>query len=207
MKIELLILLATGFFILNIYHDGKYITLIKTWKKYYQMAFYAFLGLSLYIFIKKYPGEGKHLFTHANSYVKYLPIDKDSINMISPLFGASSYLYKNMQQENVTESPQYKRMIHSGVGGGGRGQYNSTNNNNNVRASSTTTKRCVGETKKKFIASNQNWKCAGCNDQLTAWFEVDHKQRLDRGGSNHVNNLEALCRNCHGKKTSMESMI
>ena len=61
--------------------------------------------------------------------------------------------------------------------------------------------------KRIFIAANQNWKCAHCNEQLTAWFEVDHKIRLDRGGDNHVNNLEALCRNCHGKKTSIESMI
>ena len=211
MRLELLILVATGFFILNIYHDGKYITLIKTWKKYYQMAFYAFLGLSLYIFVKKYPSEGKNLFSHANSFIKYMPIDKDTTDMISPFFGASSYLYKNAGQSgygqsNIEETPQYKRMLQSG---GHNQNQNQTqgNNNNNVRASPTTTKRCVGETKKKFIAANQSWKCAHCSDQLTAWFEVDHKVRLDRGGDNHVNNLEALCRNCHGKKTSMESML
>ena len=89
-------------------------------------------------------------------------------------------------------------------GGGGQGL---SVDNNKVRDSPTTTKRCVGETKKKFIAANQNWKCSNCNDQLTAWFEVDHKIRLDRGGDNHVNNLVALCRNCHGKKTAMESML
>ena len=53
MRIEFLILLITGFIIINIYHDGKYLKMIKSWKKYYQMAFYAFFGLSLYIFIKK----------------------------------------------------------------------------------------------------------------------------------------------------------
>ena len=204
MKLELLILVATGFFILNIYHDGKYINLIKTWKKYYQMTFYAFLGLSLYIFIKKYPGESKNLLTHADKFVKYMPIDKNSADIISPFFGASSYLYKNSGQDN-TETSQYKRMINSGVGDGINMNYSV--GGNNVHASPTTTKRSVGETKKKFIAANQSWKCAHCNQQLTAWFEVDHKLRLDRGGDNHVNNLEALCRNCHGKKTSMESMI
>ena len=90
MRLELLILIITGFFILNIYQDGKYIALLKTWKKYYQMAFYAFLGISLYIFVKKYPKEGTNLFTHANKFIKYLPIDKDSADMINPLFGASS---------------------------------------------------------------------------------------------------------------------
>ena len=70
MKFELLILIVTGFFILNVYHDGKYLALVKSWKKYYQMAFYAFLGLSLFIFIRKYPHEGRNLFKHANSFVK-----------------------------------------------------------------------------------------------------------------------------------------
>ena len=71
---------------------------------------------------------------------------------------------------------------------------------------SKTTKRSVSETKKKFIASNQNWKCGECKEMLKAWFEVDHIQRLDQGGSNDVSNLVALCSNCHGKKTSMENI-
>jgi 5-methylcytosine-specific restriction endonuclease McrA len=68
------------------------------------------------------------------------------------------------------------------------------------------TKRSVSETKKKYVASNQNWKCGDCKKQLTAWFEVDHKIRLEYGGSNHVDNLVAMCRECHGKKTAMENM-
>jgi 5-methylcytosine-specific restriction endonuclease McrA len=68
------------------------------------------------------------------------------------------------------------------------------------------TKRSVSETKKKFVASRQNWKCGDCNNQLTAWFEVDHKIRLEYGGSNHIDNLVALCRECHGKKTTIENL-
>ena len=71
---------------------------------------------------------------------------------------------------------------------------------------SRTHKRSVSETKKKYIASKQNWKCKQCQQQLTAWFEVDHVKRLDQGGSNDVENLVALCRNCHGEKTSMENI-
>jgi|TARA_B110000114_G_scaffold48405_1_gene51265 5-methylcytosine-specific restriction endonuclease McrA len=67
-------------------------------------------------------------------------------------------------------------------------------------------KRSVSETKKKFVAAQQKWKCGDCGDQLTAWFEVDHKHRLDRGGNNEISNLLALCRNCHGKKTALENM-
>ena len=30
------------------------------------------------------------------------------------------------------------------------------------------TKRSVSETKKKYVASQQDWKCNGCNNQLNA---------------------------------------
>ena len=75
-----------------------------------------------------------------------------------------------------------------------------------IKSSSRTHKRSVSETKKKYIASQQNWKCNQCKQQLTAWFEVDHIKRLDQGGTNDVQNLVALCRNCHGEKTSMENI-
>jgi predicted restriction endonuclease len=75
-----------------------------------------------------------------------------------------------------------------------------------IHGSSRTHKRSVSETKKKYIASQQNWKCNHCQQQLTAWFEVDHITRLDQGGTNDVENLVALCRNCHGEKTSMENI-
>ena len=69
-----------------------------------------------------------------------------------------------------------------------------------------TTKRSVSETKKKFIAYKQNWKCGKCDKVLNAWFEVDHKTRLEYGGDNQIDNLVALCRECHGEKTAMENM-
>ena len=199
MKIELLILIGTAFFIMDIYHDGKYTKQIKAWKKYYQMAFFGFLGLSLYLFIKRYPDHSKSLFKHANGMIKYMPIDKDSADLISPLLDFSSHF---SGQDDVTNTPQYKRMMNSGGTGGGI-----TGGGTGGSVAGGRTKRCVSETKKKFVASNQNWKCAHCTTQLPAWFEVDHKIRLEHGGDNHVNNLEALCRDCHGKKTSMESML
>ena len=88
--------------------------------------------------------------------------------------------------------PLEKRILNSGVikvGSGGG-----------------TTKRCVSETKKKYVAAQQGWNCGNCKKQLPAWFEVDHKIRLDNGGSNHVDNLVALCRDCHGKKTAFENL-
>tara|TARA_Y100000389_G_scaffold67146_1_gene63377 strand:- start:3293 stop:3847 length:555 start_codon:yes stop_codon:yes gene_type:complete len=183
MKIELLVIIVTGFLVFNIYHDGKYLKMLKQWKKYYQMAFYAFLGLSLLIFLKKYPSHSKDLFSHAHSFVKFMPIDKNSSDLLSPLFKISSQKFNQFGGAN---EQSVRRIKNSGI-------------------ASTNTKRSVSETKKKYVASQQNWKCAGCSSQLNAWFEVDHKTRLEHGGDNHINNLEALCRECHGKKTAMEN--
>jgi hypothetical protein len=68
------------------------------------------------------------------------------------------------------------------------------------------TSRSVSETKKKYVASQQGWKCKKCQQPLTAWFEVDHDKRLEHGGTNELDNLSALCRNCHGEKTAMENI-
>lgn len=184
MKFELLIFGVTSFFIINTYYDGKYLAILKTWKKYYQMIGIGFIGLSLYLFIKKYPQYTKNLFNHANTFIKYMPIDKDSADIITPFLRASS-VYSNANFHNYN-TPQQKRMMNSG---------------------SNTNKRSVGETKKKFVASQQNWKCAHCQNKLEAWYDVDHKVRLEYGGSNHITNLEALCKNCHGKKTAIENML
>jgi purine-cytosine permease-like protein len=54
---------------------------------------------------------------------------------------------------------------------------------------------------KKKIASNQKWKCKICHQLLDYTYEIDHIQPIFKGGTNNINNLQALCRNCHGKKT------
>ena len=201
MKFELLIFGITAFFIANVYHDGKYVHIIKSWKKYYQMAGIGFVGLSAYLFMKKYPGHSRSLFTHANGIIKYMPIDKDATDLLSPLLDMTkSSMFSNdrgsaygsgaaYQHDGVMMTHQQKRIMNSGAN---MGQPN--------------TKRSVSETKKKFVAAQQGWNCGACKKQLPAWFEVDHKTRLDQGGSNHVDNLVALCRDCHGKKTAFENL-
>ena len=178
MKIELLIFGITGFMIINTYYDGKYLAIMRTWKKYYQIAMYAFLGLSVYLFIKKNPQNNHSLIKHFNGLIKYMPIDKNASEFFSPFIDMTS-------QSLSYVPPQQKRMMTSG---------------------GSTSKRSVSETKKKYVAANQNWKCHNCQQQLSAWFEVDHRQRLCDGGSNEVGNLVALCRNCHGEKTAMENL-
>ena len=184
MRIELIIILITLFFIYNTYKDNKYTNMLKVGKKYYKMVFYGFIGLSLLIVIKNKPKDSIDLFKYGNKFLRFLPIDKNSVDMISPIFNNPSNPV-NFYPSNNRNQIQESKMSNSGK---------------NIH------KRSVSETKKKFVASNQNWQCAHCNCKLPAWFEVDHKIRLEYGGDNHINNLEALCRDCHGKKTSLESM-
>lgn len=184
-----IILVVTGFLIINAYHDGKYLKMILQYKKYYQMAFYAFLGVSIFLFLRKNPEQGQHLMKHASQFVKYMPIDKNSSDMLTPIFKLSSTNF-NVNNE-PTNNPNFQRMMQSTGKIGKNGH----------------TKRCVSETKKKFVAAQQGWKCGDCNCQLPAWFEVDHTLSLEKGGDNNVTNLVALCRDCHGKKTALDSML
>jgi hypothetical protein len=196
MKMELLVIAITAFFIYDVYKDQQYSKLLKNYKKYYQMAGIGFVGLSMLIFFKKHPGQGQNMLSNAADMIKYLPIDRKSSDMLTPLlsFGSKAPFGNMGQHRNMEDTPQYKRMMNSGSGGGGG------------NGGKTATKRSVSETKKKFVASRQGWKCNSCQEQLPAWFEVDHVIRLEHGGSNNVDNLVALCRNCHGKKTAMENM-
>lgn len=195
MKIELIIIGITIFFILNTYSDGKFIKVVKSWKKYYQMAGIGFVGLSAYIFLKKYPSHSQNLLCHANGLIKYMPIDKEASDLLTPFLNMSKGVFSpNEGGGDMLVSPQERRILNSGGNNSGR--------NGAVK----NVKRSVSETKKKYVAAQQGWNCGGCKRQLPAWFEVDHKIRLDNGGSNNVDNLVALCRDCHGKKTAFENL-
>ena len=183
MKLGLLIFSITGFLIVNTYYDGKYTKMLLLGQKYFKMVMFGFIGISIYLFIKKNPDQSKTLLGHANDIIRYMPIDRNTADMVAPLFDFTSAQQKISAGAPVP--PQTKRMLRSGV---------------------TANSRSVSETKKKYIASQQNWKCAHCGSQLAASFQVDHIIRLADGGTNHIDNLEALCCNCHGKKTMIENM-
>ena len=210
MKLEVLILGITGFFIANTYYDGKFIQIMKGWKKYYQMAFVAFAGICAYILIRKNPNNSRDLLCHANNFVKYMPIDRNSSNMLTPIldFTSKSFLNNSEMTNNMNGENMMGGMGSMGsMGSMGGGNYGYTPQQKRMLNSGTkATKRSVSETKKKFVAANQAWTCDHCKCQLPAWYEIDHKVRLEYGGSNHVDNLVALCRNCHGKKTALENL-
>ena len=110
-----------------------------------------------------------------------MPVDSNTSDMLTPLFDFTNAREKLNQ---LNHTPQMKRMMNSGGG----------------------SKRCVSETKKKYVAAQQGWKCNMCNDQLSHTFQVDHKIDLQFGGDNSIGNLAALCNNCHAEKTASNNL-
>jgi 5-methylcytosine-specific restriction endonuclease McrA len=195
MRFEILLFLVTGFIIANIYTEGRYFKVLLSWKKYYQMIGVAIGALMIYWLIKKNPLQAGQILSASNDYIKYLPVDKSTTSVISPILDFTSrQQFANNQPANYYNNPVIPTMN------------NQPAQNKIMTSGKTGTKRSVSETKKKFVASSQNWRCGKCGNQLNAWFEVDHKIRLEHGGSNHVDNLVALCRECHGEKTAMENL-
>ena len=193
MRLEIFVLGLTAFFVYNAYSDGKYTKMLMSFKKYYKMIFYALLGIGIYYMLKRNPSRGKDMLFYANNVVKYLPIDRNSMDMLSPIIDFtgtpdSSFMegFNDIQPSTLGFFPSGERRIQNS----GRGS----------------SKRSVSETKKKYVAASQDWKCGHCTHQLDHTFEIDHKIRLEYGGGNDVDNLIALCRNCHGKKTASENM-
>jgi hypothetical protein len=202
MKLELFIFGITAFLIYNTYHDNKYSKMLISYKKYYQIAFIGFIALSIYLLIKRNPLQSKNLLLYANNVVKYMPIDKSSVDLISPIFDLSSRGNRSfMENYNSTMNPYFNM-----TDGANNNSHLMSQQQRNLLSGPKPTKRSVSETKKKYVASMQDWKCGQCSNKLTHTFEVDHKIRLEHGGSNDVTNLVALCRECHGQKTALENM-
>lgn len=187
MGIEKWIFIITLFLMVDTYYDRKYTQWLLSGKKYYQMLTYGMIGLSLYVFIKKHPNESRNMMSNAADIVKYLPVDSNTTDLLTPIFDFTNMnnkltSYQENFQSNLVQTPQLNRMMGSGL-------------------PNSTIKRSVSETKKKYVASQQGWKCANCGNQLTHTYEVDHKIDLRFGGSNHVTNLLAMCVGCHKEKT------
>lgn len=195
MRLEIFVLGLTAFFVYNTYKDGKYTKMLLSFKKYYKMIFYICLGIGIYLLLKKNPNQGRNMLLYANNVVKFMPIDKTSMDMLSPIIDFTS---KNEDQSFMETLNDINPSINI---------FGSDNRDKRIlNSGKNATKRSVSETKKKYVAAQQDWKCGHCQSQLDHTFEIDHKIRLEYGGGNEVTNLIALCRNCHGKKTASENM-
>jgi len=233
-KVEYIIFIVTAFLILNTYYDGRFLKMFQSNQKLIKMATFGFVGLSLFIFLRRNPENSRQLMFHANDIIKYMPISKGTADMISPFFDFTNN--RSFMSNDITTSPEQQKMmsnymatgggvggatmsgnaqiVESGLTGGGGGADGNRPIANHkgvttaaerrlLSSGKGSSKRSVSETKKKYVAAQQGWKCGDCQRQLPAWFEVDHVIALEHGGSNHVDNLVALCRDCHGKKTAM----
>jgi hypothetical protein len=183
MKVEFLFFCIIAFLIYDTYKKQKYTKMLFSLKNYLKPLFWIFSIICVYLYIKKQPSNSQNLLLYANNMIKSLPIDKSSMAMFSPIVDFT-------QGKGFMEKLNNIDYINKDLG----------------KDTSKPTKRSVSETKKKFVASQQGWKCNECKEQLNAWFEVDHVIRLEYGGGNGIDNLVALCRECHGRKTAMENM-
>lgn len=228
MRIEIIIFFIAAAIIANIYTDGKVLTMALSWKKYYKMAAVAFGAMALYWLIRRNPNNAKNIVMTTNEYIKYLPLDRSTTSFVNPILDfTAKHSFENDTAKPFLEMPtpplpQYTNSNGGGGGGGNGGGIGVGLAGGGITAASmanippsarrmlqsgkNSSKRSVSETKKKFVAANQSWKCGSCQKQLPAWFEVDHKIRLEYGGSNHIDNLVALCRHCHGEKTTIENL-
>ena len=214
MRFEIILFAIAILWMANIYTDGKYMKSALSLKKYYKMAGIAIGALVLYWIFKRNPRHAHQLIASSNEYLKYLPVDRNVTSMLSPILdftskygggsngfspaSAGSLLGGGVSYENS------RPILHMPRDRAGYSE-NRIANSGSINEGKKT-KRSVSETKKKYVASKQNWRCGHCDKQLPAWFEVDHKIRLEYGGSNHIDNLVALCRDCHGEKTAMENL-
>ena len=205
MRFEIILFIVVACIIANIYTDGRFIKKMLSYKKYYQMGGIVVGAFVLLWLIRKNPLRANQIISTTNEYIKYMPIDSGTASLLSPILDFTS---KHSFSDTSTSNAIFDRGgdIDNPIIPVQMTQRHRITQSGGKNMGTKATKRSVSETKKKFVASRQNWKCGHCDKQLTAWFEVDHKMRLEYGGSNHIDNLVALCRECHGEKTTMENL-
>lgn len=66
-------------------------------------------------------------------------------------------------------------------------------------------KRQIGKSEKNEVWERQHGKCAICHKPLTpATTQYDHIRPYAKGGETDISNIQALCANCHAKKTNRD---
>jgi 5-methylcytosine-specific restriction endonuclease McrA len=195
MRIELVVLLIAGLVAFNIYTEGKYTKMVMGYKKYWQIAAVVFGAVVLCWMLRRDPSKARDMLESTQSYLKYMPIDSRTSGFLSPIldFTAKRTFANDLQQQ------QQRPVVELDGGSNNGGSLDGGGSMKRV-------KRSVSETKKKYVAARQKWLCNDCGAMLTATYEIDHIIRLDRGGSNHIDNLAALCPNCHRQKTMIENL-
>lgn len=196
---EILLIGFLWFMVSDAVQDGRYSKALLSWKKHSTTLMYMGIALLIYLAWRQLPGTQDVLVNYATGQLEsQSPIVRILLRdwmrsvqrPLGPLGGAapipgSSGAAAASWTLLPPSPPDHADHDHRGE---------------------RPTRRAVSETRKKFVAANQGWVCGMCRSQLDHTFEVDHRTRLEYGGSNDVENLVALCRNCHGRKTAHENM-
>ena len=62
-------------------------------------------------------------------------------------------------------------------------------------------RRRIGKRERELLFKEQRGKCMYCGKKMgLAYFHVDHKSPVARGGSNSISNLQLLCAPCNTRK-------
>ena len=56
-----------------------------------------------------------------------------------------------------------------------------------------------------LVAASQAWDCNWCKRRLGSVWHNDHIVPLNQGGTNTIDNYQALCVECHSNKTGAEN--
>lgn len=198
MKFEVLLVAVIGAFLYDAYYcGGKYLRWIQSLRRYYKTAMYIAGAIFLYTLIKSGDRRANDVVYHGFNFLRALPLERSYVNGLSPVF--------DMTSGGGSAGPDDEGFM-TEINASGVSRINPLFPARVPRRGMLATKRSVSEAKKRYVAASQNWQCANCQQLLNHTFEVDHKTRLEFGGSNDVSNLSALCRNCHGIKTARENI-
>ena len=181
-----IILIVILLFLANEYSNNKILKIFNSFYKCYKI-FLVIIPIILFYFNPK-------LLELVNSYLYSPSGNRNYMTKSDILFNLSNSLSDTKNKNNNTNNNKCNHTSKCQTGG-------SSYLNNHV---SNNKKRNVSESTKKYVAANQQWKCKKCSNLLSAAYEVDHVIPLYKGGDNQINNLEALCRNCHGMKTLVD---
>ena len=143
------------------------------------------------MFVKRHPKKTGELIRHSNEFIKYMPMDREASSFITPILDFTS---RSQMFGEEYISPQQRRMMQSG----------GTNNDGLVILKKNVN---VMKLRKNMLHLNKIGNADIAVILYQHGLKLTHNIGLEHGGSNHVSNLVALCRECHGEKTGMENSV
>ena len=67
-------------------------------------------------------------------------------------------------------------------------------------------RKTIPQSVRMTVAARQRYNCKLCKRRFGSVIHIDHIRRVADGGSNHIDNLQALCPSCHEEKTQLERL-